>query len=306
MNYGARLLRKVAALCALRLCGADAGRADRPRILGRDYASVTAALRWLALLPFLKTFITSSPMRSPAPAIKACAPAFKPASPSSTCSSISGSSRPTDGTARRGRASPATACCSHACGPSHHASPPGFARRSASPCVALDEAAMVEPSYSFLIPSQFREILPCLNLPKSSFVSPCCSMPPAPSYRRAGDTTGVLPRRGQPPGARRSDRVLSGRFYFIALDWRNFVRAVWGRNGSSRSSALAIVSSGWSPEPGSPCAAAWFCWLRPLSASILAAASAQRAVADARLDLRSAGGFQPAGGNFFPQIGVDI
>jgi O-antigen/teichoic acid export membrane protein len=56
MNYGARLMRHVLPYALFACAALMIGAPIVPHILGRDYASVTEALRWLALLPVLKTF----------------------------------------------------------------------------------------------------------------------------------------------------------------------------------------------------------------------------------------------------------
>ena len=55
MNYGQRLLRKVLPYSLFAFVALMLGAPIVPRILGRDYAQAAEALRWLALLPFLKT-----------------------------------------------------------------------------------------------------------------------------------------------------------------------------------------------------------------------------------------------------------
>jgi O-antigen/teichoic acid export membrane protein len=55
MNYGQRLLRKILPYSLFAFAALMIGAPIVPHILGRDYANVTEALRWLALLPLLKT-----------------------------------------------------------------------------------------------------------------------------------------------------------------------------------------------------------------------------------------------------------
>jgi O-antigen/teichoic acid export membrane protein len=55
MNYGQRLLRKILPYSLFAFAALMLGAPIVPHILGRDYANVTEALRWLSLLPLLKT-----------------------------------------------------------------------------------------------------------------------------------------------------------------------------------------------------------------------------------------------------------
>lgn len=55
MAYGQRLVRRILPYSVLAFVGLTVGAPVVPHILGHDYARVTEALRWLALLPVLKT-----------------------------------------------------------------------------------------------------------------------------------------------------------------------------------------------------------------------------------------------------------
>jgi O-antigen/teichoic acid export membrane protein len=55
MSYGKRMLTKVMPYSLCAFAGITVGAPLVPHILGRQYADITEALRWLALLPMLKT-----------------------------------------------------------------------------------------------------------------------------------------------------------------------------------------------------------------------------------------------------------
>lgn len=144
MNYGARLLRHVLPYALFAFAALMLGAPIVPRILGRDYASVTAALRWLALLPVLKTFhyfiadaLTGAGHQAVRTGIQAGVAIFNVlvnlwVIPAYGWHGAAWSSLASDGLLLASLWTAAMILCRR--------------NASASPCVALDEAAMIEPS----------------------------------------------------------------------------------------------------------------------------------------------------------------
>jgi O-antigen ligase len=65
-----------------------------------------------------------------------------------------------------------------------------------------------------------------------------------------GSTTAFAREAGNPVALAIQTTLYAGAFYLIALDWRNFLSAVWSAKWIVALSALAILSTGWSLEPG--------------------------------------------------------